>query len=190
MLKKWMIGISSAVIVTFGGMTAVHADHSGTKNCGDFDTGEEVWEFWTEHGYSSEYDPDGLDGDSDGVPCESLTVNDGLESDFLAYDADQTSNGENNNNNNENNNNENNLNEENNNENNYNEANNEDYNENDNNANHEDEENNNAAANNNNDEGDEMAATSTAYPLMALIGIIAAGAGGFMLFGRKKAAQA
>jgi hypothetical protein len=185
MLKKWMIGISSAVIVTFGGMTAVHAEHSDTKNCGDFDTGEEVWEFWTEHGYSSEYDPDGLDGDSDGVPCESLTVNAGLESDFLAYDEDQTGSGDNNNNNNENNNNENNSNEENN----YNEANNEDHNENNNNANHEDEENNNAAAGNN-DEGDEMAATSTAYPLMALIGIIAAGAGGFMLFGRKKAAQA
>ncbi|PTL38611.1 excalibur calcium-binding domain-containing protein [Alkalicoccus saliphilus] len=185
MLKKWMIGISSAVIVTFGGMTAVHAEHSDTKNCGDFDTGEEVWEFWTEHGYSSENDPDRLDGDSDGVPCEDLTLSAGLESDFLAYDEDQTGSEDNNNNNNENNNNENNSNEENN----YNEANNEDHNENNNNANHEDEENNNAAAGNN-DEGDEMAATSTSYPLMALIGIIAAGAGGFMLFGRKKAAQA
>ncbi|SES28101.1 excalibur calcium-binding domain-containing protein [Salipaludibacillus aurantiacus] len=90
MIKKWLIGITSVAFVSLGGMAAVTADHEeGTINCSNFETGEEVYEFWTSHGYHSENDPERLDGDSDGVPCESLTSS--MESEFLAYEADQQS---------------------------------------------------------------------------------------------------
>jgi hypothetical protein len=192
MLKKWIVSMTSVAIIGFGGMTAVHADHEeGTINCDEFNSGQEVWEFWEEHGYSSENDPERLDGDSDGVPCESLTEN--MAGQFTDYDAEQTGNGVENNNNNENNNgnnieevtNENNNNNHNNNDNNnYNNNNDNNHNNDNNNANNNNNENE-AAASDNNHEGNEMADTSTTYPMMALFGVIAVGAGAFMLFGRK-----
>lgn len=196
MLKKWIVSVMSVAVVGFGGMSAVHADHSGTKNCGDFNTGEEVWEFWEEHGYYSDNDPSGLDGDSDGVPCETLTMPD-YEDQFLAHESDMQ-NGESTeaveeepeveeeteNNNGNNNNNENNHNNEN--------ANNNNHNNSDNNnaedVNNEDDANEEAAAeNNHNDEGNEMAATSTANPMLVLFGVIFAGLGAMMMIRRKTA---
>ncbi|CAM3872298.1 hypothetical protein [Alkalicoccus chagannorensis] len=148
-------------------MTAVQAD---TYNCDDFDTGQEVWEFWEENGYSSENDPNGLDGDSDGVPCEGLTLDAGLEGQFLAHDDEMTGGAEaeanagndanNNNNDNHNNNNNNN-----------------------NDADHND--NNGYADNNHNDDGNAMADTATSYPTAALFGLLAAAAGGVMLMRRR-----
>lgn len=84
-MKKWFVGISSVALVSFGGMASVHADHEeGTVNCSAFETGGEVWDFWTEHGYHADNDPEGLDGDSDGIPCESLTLPD-YEDEFVDW---------------------------------------------------------------------------------------------------------
>ncbi|WP_147804411.1 hypothetical protein [Alkalicoccus halolimnae] len=191
MLKKWIVSMTSVAIIGFGGMTSVHADHEeGTINCGDLETGDDVWEFWEEHGYSSENDPEGLDGDSDGLPCEGKTGD--MADQFYTYDDEQTGNDvENNNNENNNGNNteEEAANENNNNNNaNNNYNNNNENNNNHNNVNNHNNDNNNAneaAASDNNHEGNEMADTSTTYPMMALFGVIAVGAGAFMLFGRK-----
>lgn len=175
-MKKWFVTFTSAALIGFGGMSAAHADHEeGTVNCDAFSTGEEVWEFWESHDYSSENDPEGLDGDSDGVPCESLTVADGLEQRFLDYDEDATTEAveENGNGENENNGNNEEAAEEN-------ENNNNDHNDADNNANNND--------NNHDDEGNEMPATATSYPTLALMALLAAGAGGMMLMRRRTTA--
>ncbi len=181
-MKKWFVTFTSAALIGFGGMSAAHADHEeGTVNCGDFETGQEVWEFWESHDYSSENDPEGLDGDSDGVPCESLTLDAGLEQTFLDHDAAMTGeNGENGNGEGEgtegtNNNGNNEEAEEN-----HNNDNNNDHNDADNNANHND--------NNHDDEGNEMPATATSYPTLALMALLAAGAGGMMLMRRRTTA--
>ncbi len=182
-MKKWFVTFTSAALIGFGGMSAAHADHEeGTVNCGDFETGQEVWEFWESHDYSSENDPEGLDGDSDGVPCESLTLDAGLEQTFLDHDAAMTGeNGENGNGEGEEteetNNNGNNEEAE---ENHNNDNNNNDHNDADNNANHND--------NNHDDEGNEMPATATSYPTIALMALLAAGAGGMMLMRRRTTA--
>lgn len=82
MLKKWIMGLSSIAVISLGSAGAAQAAHEeGTINCDEFSTGEEVWVFWDEHGYSAENDPEGLDRDSDGLPCESLTA--GMEDRFI-----------------------------------------------------------------------------------------------------------
>lgn len=74
MLKKWIMGLSSVAVISLGSAGVAQASHGGeTINCSDFSSGEEVWEFWDEHGYDKNNDPEGLDRDSDGLPCESLT---------------------------------------------------------------------------------------------------------------------
>ncbi|PYZ94823.1 hypothetical protein CR194_04660 [Salipaludibacillus keqinensis] len=192
MLRKWVIGITSLAFVSLGGMSTVMADHEeGTVNCGDFDTGEEVYEFWTSHGYNSENDPERLDGDSDGVPCESLTSS--MESEFLAYESGEDSATED--------------------ESNYDDSNEEDVT--DENATEEDaseeeateddaveedateeeatdeetleEDADEAGAGSeeSSDEGDALPATATSYPMMILLGLLTAGAGAFMLIRRK-----
>ncbi|SDN89912.1 excalibur calcium-binding domain-containing protein [Alkalicoccus daliensis] len=184
MLRKWIVSVMSVAVVGFGGMTAVHADHEeGTINCEYFEDGEHVWTFWNEHGYSSEYDPEGLDRDNDGWPCEGKTA--GMEQQFKDYDAEvlgeqdpdpePTNNDPDNNGNNEteesgNNNNDNNHND-NNSDNNTADVNNE------NNANEE------AAADA--DEGNEMPATSTTNPTFVLFGVILAGMGAVMMMRRR-----
>ncbi|TMW71303.1 LPXTG cell wall anchor domain-containing protein [Alteribacter natronophilus] len=157
-------------------MSTVMADHEeGTVNCGDFSTGEEVYEFWTSHGYNSENDPERLDGDSDGVPCESLTSS--MESDFLAYEAGEDTTEEE-------------AAEE--------EATEEETTEEE--ATEEEateeeaaeedatEEDAGEAANGSDessDDGDALPVTANSYPMMLLIGLLAAGAGAFMLIRRK-----
>jgi flagellar biosynthesis GTPase FlhF len=54
------------------------------QNCGDFETGQEVFEFWVMNEYSSENDPLNLDGDKSGVPCLALTGE--MEDKFLEYE--------------------------------------------------------------------------------------------------------
>lgn len=44
----------------------------GTYNCADFDTQEEAQAFYESQGGPAE-DPHGLDGDSDGIACETLS---------------------------------------------------------------------------------------------------------------------
>ncbi|MFG6150565.1 LPXTG cell wall anchor domain-containing protein [Halobacillus sp. B23F22_1] len=74
-MKKLLMVLCSVGFLAgiFLGSGVAFADHSGDKNCGDFETGEEVMEFWESHDYSAENDPSDLDRDSDGQPCESLT---------------------------------------------------------------------------------------------------------------------
>lgn len=86
MLKKWVIGFLAMAIVSLGGMSTTLANHSGDANCGEFSSGEEVYEFWTSHGYSANNDPDDLDRENDGRPCESLTEN--MVDQFAAYESD------------------------------------------------------------------------------------------------------
>ncbi|GEN52838.1 excalibur calcium-binding domain-containing protein [Halobacillus faecis] len=59
--------------LTFGSAGVVSADnHDGDKDCSDFDSTAEAEQYWKENGYDENNDPDGLDRDKDGVPCESL----------------------------------------------------------------------------------------------------------------------
>lgn len=165
MIKKWIIGITSVAFVSLGGMAAVSADHEeGTINCSNFDTGEEVYEFWTSHGYHSENDPERLDGDSDGVPCESLTSS--MESEFLAYEAEQASSEEE-------------ATEE--------EATEEEATEEE--ADDESADESAAGSEESSDEGDALPATATSYPTMILLSLLTAGASAFILI-RRKVAQA
>lgn len=86
MLKKWIVGFLAMAIVSLGGMSTTLANHSGDADCGEFSSGEEVYEFWTSHGYSADNDPDRLDGnDNDGRPCESLTEN--MVDQFATYES-------------------------------------------------------------------------------------------------------
>jgi|GEM_PF-2557804 len=71
MLKKmFAVGLLSLGMVA-GGASAVSADED--KDCGDFSTGDEVMQYWNDNNFSAENDPDRLDNDSDGQPCENLT---------------------------------------------------------------------------------------------------------------------
>ncbi len=87
-IRKLLMILCSAGFLTgiFLGSGVAFAEHSGDMNCGDFETGEEVMDFWNEHDYSAEHDPDDLDRDSDGQPCENLT--DGI---YDGNDGDGTS---------------------------------------------------------------------------------------------------
>lgn len=85
MFKKWVVGMLAAAIVGLGGMSAVQANHGDDANCDRFSTGEEVYEFWTSHEYSANNDPDDLDREDDGRPCESLTEN--MVDQFATYES-------------------------------------------------------------------------------------------------------
>ncbi len=40
--------------------------------CADFDSHEEVFEYWYSNGYSADNDPHDLDEDANGIPCDSI----------------------------------------------------------------------------------------------------------------------
>lgn len=46
------------------------ANHSGDRNCDDFDSHAQAQAFFERHGGSESANVDGLDGDSDGQACE------------------------------------------------------------------------------------------------------------------------
>ncbi|PRO67115.1 hypothetical protein [Alkalicoccus urumqiensis] len=101
-MRKWLVGVGSAMLLTFGGAGAVSADHGETLNCDAFSSGEEVWEHWNAHGYSADNDPEGFDADSDGQPCESLTdgvPNPGASDGNMNNDDDDNNHNDDNNNN-------------------------------------------------------------------------------------------
>jgi len=50
----------------FGIAFATPADH----DCDDFSSQEEAQKYWDEKGYSADHDPERLDADGDGIPCE------------------------------------------------------------------------------------------------------------------------
>ncbi|MCP3029408.1 LPXTG cell wall anchor domain-containing protein [Halobacillus sp. A5] len=94
-MKKLLMVLCSLGFLAgiFLGSGPVFADHNGDMNCDDFETGEEVMEFWNDHDYSENNDPDDLDRDSDGQPCENLTdgVYDGGDGEESTEDDDSTS---------------------------------------------------------------------------------------------------
>lgn len=74
MIKYLFTTLFAFALVFTGGLGAAFANHGNTDvDCSDFDTGEEVMEFWMEHGYSSENDPMDLDRGDNPLPCENLT---------------------------------------------------------------------------------------------------------------------
>lgn len=166
MFRKWVIGLASVALISLGGMSAVQADHvPGTINCGNFATGEEVWEFWDSHNYSAENDPEGLDRDKDGLPCESLTQ--GMEDQFLESESSVETGTEEDTTEEE-------VTEENATEESEEETPTEEENSEE-----------PAGAEENSDNGDALPTTATSYPMMILFGAITAGAGALLLFRRK-----
>lgn len=163
MIKKWAIGILGAAIISLGGMSAVQAEHGAPeKDCGNFSSGEEVFEFWTSHNYSADNDPERLDGiDNDGRPCESLTVN--MVDQFAAYQSGTTESEE--------------------------APVEEEAAEEEAPADEDATEEASGSGESAEDEGDALPVTSTSYPTMMLFGLLTAGVGAFVLF-RRKAAQA
>ncbi len=53
------------------------ADHSGDRNCDDFDSHAQAQAFFDRHGGSRSDNVDGLDGDSDGRACEDYEYSGG-----------------------------------------------------------------------------------------------------------------
>lgn len=62
-----LLGLATALALGLVG-PAAYGGHSGDKDCGDFATQEEAQAHLEAH----QGDPDGLDGDKDGIACESL----------------------------------------------------------------------------------------------------------------------
>lgn len=58
------------------------------QSCSDFEDDQQLYDYWTEHGYSSENDPGDLDANGDGVPCAVLSED--MEGEFTAYEKEQT----------------------------------------------------------------------------------------------------
>jgi hypothetical protein len=73
---KRIFSVVFAVVMVFSGVPAALASHGTDLNCSDFvGKPDELKKHWTEHGYSAENDPEGLDGwpknkVDDGIPCE------------------------------------------------------------------------------------------------------------------------
>ncbi|MGJ9384691.1 LPXTG cell wall anchor domain-containing protein [Salipaludibacillus sp. CF4.18] len=168
MIRKWLVGLASVALISLGGMSAVQAED---KNCGDFETGEEVWEFWDSNGHSKDNDPEGLDRDKDGLPCEELTA--GMEEQFLESESSEETVTEEETTEEE-------VTEENDSEEEAAEESEEET--------ASEEENSEevaAGAEESSDTGDALPTTATSYPMMILFGAITAGAGALLLFRRK-----
>ncbi|WP_100398730.1 excalibur calcium-binding domain-containing protein [Bacillus sp. FJAT-44742] len=90
MVKKLSISLFGFVFLLMAALAFALPAGAQDRNCGDFDSGAEVWDFWESNGYHSQNDPHGLDGDSDGIPCESLTLPD-FEAEFTDHEEVMTS---------------------------------------------------------------------------------------------------
>ena len=80
-MKKKLVGTILGSFLVLGSALNVAAEEN-TKNCGDFE-GDGAIAFWYENGYTAENDPHNLDGDSDGLPCETT------QSEYDSYVANQ-----------------------------------------------------------------------------------------------------
>lgn len=64
------------------------AAETEVKSCSDFEDAQQLYDYWTEHSFSSEKDPSGLDANGDGVPCAVLSGD--MEEEFTAHEKEQT----------------------------------------------------------------------------------------------------
>lgn len=64
------------------------ANHSGDRNCDDFDSHAQAQAFFERHGGSESANVDGLDGDSDGQACEDYEYSGGGNNDDRDNDDD------------------------------------------------------------------------------------------------------
>ncbi|KHE66761.1 excalibur calcium-binding domain-containing protein [Halobacillus sp. BBL2006] len=71
-MKKFVAALFSLGLI-FSSAGMVSADESNDKDCSDFDSTEAAEQYWADNGYDENNDPDGLDRDKDGTPCESLS---------------------------------------------------------------------------------------------------------------------
>ncbi|SFJ66992.1 Excalibur calcium-binding domain-containing protein [Halobacillus dabanensis] len=68
-MKKWLTGLFAiGLVFSTSGVVGAAED----KDCSDFETTAEAEAYWEENGYDENNDPDRLDRDKDGIPCESL----------------------------------------------------------------------------------------------------------------------
>ncbi|MDZ5782140.1 hypothetical protein [Marinococcus luteus] len=63
-------------------------EEAALKSCSDFEDDQQLYDYWTEHEYSSENDPGSLDANNDGVPCAVLSED--MNDEFTAYEKEQT----------------------------------------------------------------------------------------------------
>lgn len=80
-MKKKFIGVVLGSFLVLGSALNVGAVEND-KDCGDFE-GDGAVAFWYENGFTAENDPHNLDGDSDGLPCETS------QSEYDSYVASQ-----------------------------------------------------------------------------------------------------
>lgn len=80
-MKKKFIGVVLGSFLVLGSTLNVGAVEND-KDCGDFE-GDGAVAFWYENGFTAENDPHNLDGDSDGLPCETS------QSEYDSYVANQ-----------------------------------------------------------------------------------------------------
>ena len=67
MRKRLAVPIAAAVMA----LTAAPATAFVDKDCSDFNTWKQAEKYFKKHG-GPRHDPSRLDGDHDGIPCESL----------------------------------------------------------------------------------------------------------------------
>ncbi|GGK02302.1 hypothetical protein GCM10007063_25760 [Lentibacillus kapialis] len=70
--KHLTLAVLLSALFMFGTAQSVFANHSGDLDCKDFDTQAEAQAHLEEH----PNDPDGLDKEGDGLPCENLPAGD------------------------------------------------------------------------------------------------------------------
>lgn len=68
-MKRIFAFAVSTLLVLIGTSPSYAAEND--KDCTDFASQEEAQKYWNEKGYTAENDPERLDRDGDGVPCES-----------------------------------------------------------------------------------------------------------------------
>ncbi|MDA2672205.1 excalibur calcium-binding domain-containing protein [Bacillus cereus] len=71
-MKKLLASATAVTLFTVGYSSAAFAAKSpnDTKNCGHFKNQQEAQAFWDQNGYGVGNDPNRLDNDKDGIPCE------------------------------------------------------------------------------------------------------------------------
>lgn len=84
-LVRKLIGLVFSFVLAALPLTGVFAAED--KDCEDFQSREEVMEYWKSKGYSATNDPERLDRDGDGIPCEELPSSGGSDSSSSGSDS-------------------------------------------------------------------------------------------------------